>query len=281
MKPKVSVIIPSLDGYREGNLPRLLDQIEAQTFKDLEVILIKGIRPNGKARNIGAKKAKGEIIVCIDDDVTLGNEKVIEILVKCLEQDRTVGLIGASNRLPENSSRFQRRCAKEIPRSSTQIFNKVADGDFVDHKCLALYKELYFKIGMENENLVRGTDPDLRLRIREAGYRVALAPLCWIYHPMPKNLVKFVKMYFRNGAGSAWVFTHFPEFAIHDAEDHLTPFKPKTTFTYRIMWSFWEMFKALVTFKFFYFIARISYAFGYLMGYVFGWPGMNWRPQKL
>jgi hypothetical protein len=32
--PRVSIIIPSFDGYRGGLLPRLLEDLEKQTFSD-------------------------------------------------------------------------------------------------------------------------------------------------------------------------------------------------------------------------------------------------------
>ncbi len=132
MAPKASVIIPSLDGYRDGNVPRLISQLENQTFRDLEVILIKGVRPNGNARNAGAKKAIGEILISIDDDVTLGHEKVIENLVRHLESDDTIGLLGISKLIPKDSNRFQRRCAKEIPRSTSPIYDELTEGDLVE-----------------------------------------------------------------------------------------------------------------------------------------------------
>ena len=60
--PKVSIIIPSLDGSREGNVSRLVEDIRKQSFQDYELILVKGESPNGHARNVGVRKAKGEIL---------------------------------------------------------------------------------------------------------------------------------------------------------------------------------------------------------------------------
>ena len=38
-KPKVSVIIPSLDGFRDGNVEKLISDIKSQSFKSVEIIL--------------------------------------------------------------------------------------------------------------------------------------------------------------------------------------------------------------------------------------------------
>ena len=274
--PKVSIIIPSLDGYRDGNVPRLISQLKNQTFRNLEIIIIKGVRPNGKARNVGAKKAKGEILISIDDDVTMGHNRVIENLVRYLESDENIGLLGISKLIPKDSNWVQRRCAKEIPRSTSPIYDELTEGDLVDHMCIAIRKDLYFEVGMENENLIRGTDPDLRYRIRQAGYKVAIAPNSWGYHPLPKTLGKLLKMFFQNGIGSSWVQRHYPELAFHDSENHTTPFRPKTSLPFRIMTFLLNLLKSIIRGHLFYFFSRIIYAMGLSYGVLSGKSGDPW-----
>ena len=84
-EPAISVVIPSRDGTRGGNVDRLLDNLRSQTRQDFEVILAIGFSPNGHARNQGVKPARGKYLVCIDDDVTLGHERVLENLIKPFE----------------------------------------------------------------------------------------------------------------------------------------------------------------------------------------------------
>jgi len=276
MTPKASIIIPSLDGYRDGNVPRLISQLKNQTFRNFEIIIIKVFRPNGKARNVGAKKAKGEILISIDDDVTIGHERVIENLVRYLESDESIGLLGISKLVPKDSNWFQRRCAKEIPRSTSPIYDELIEGDLVDHMCIAIRRDLYFKVGMENENLIRGTDPDLRYRIGQAGYKVAIAPNSWGYHPMPKTLGKLLKMFFQNGMGSSWVQRHYPELAFHDSEDHTSHFRPKTSLPFRILTSLLDILESIVRGHLFYFFSRISYAMGFAYGGFSGKSGDPW-----
>lgn len=279
--PEVSVIIPSLDGYRDGNVPRLVKQIKDQTFKNTEIIIIKGVRPNGKARNKGVEKAKGQILICIDDDVTIGHNRVIQNLVKCLKSDKNIGLLGISKLIPDDSNWFQRRCAKEIPRSTSPIYDELAEGDLVDHMCIAIWKDLYFQVGMENENLIRGTDPDLRHRVRISGYKIAIAPESWGYHPMPKNLRKLLTMFFRNGMGSFWVQRYYPDFAIHDSKDHTTAFKAQTPLQYRVLASLLNLLKCIVRCHFFYFAARTSYAMGFAYGVFSGKSGDPWFDRDI
>lgn len=278
--PEVSVIIPSLDGYRDGNVPRLIRQIKDQTFKDTEIIVIKGVRPNGKARNDGAKKAKGQFLICIDDDVTIGHNRVIENLVRYLKSDKSIGLLGISKLIPRDSNWFQRRCAKEIPRATSPIYDQLTEGDLVDHMCIAIRKDLYFGLGMENENIIRGTDPDLRHRIRSRGYKIAIIPKAWGYHPMPKNLRKLLTMFFRNGMGSFWVQKHYPELAFNDSDDHATPFKERTSLSYRIRSSFLNLFKDFIRCHWIYFAARASYSLGFAYAIISGKSGDPWYDRE-
>jgi len=278
--PKVTVLVPSLDGYRGGNVPFLINQLKNQTFKDLEVVVVRGVLPNGRARNEGARMARGEFLVSIDDDVTLGHDRVIENLVRCLESDQSLGLLGISKLIPENSSWFQRRIAIEIPRSVSPVYDRLTDGDLVDHVCHAIRRDLFFRIGMENENIVRGTDPDLRYRLKKAGYRVAICPDSWGYHPVPRTFSKLLRMSFYSGMGSAWVQRHYPEYAIHDSEEHTAVFQEKTTLPYRMRYSVVRLVKCLMKGHFFYAAARISYAMGYLYSLWTGKSGDAWFDRK-
>ncbi len=91
MSPLVSVIIPTLN--EENSLPKLLNCLQKQTFKNFEVIIsdagskdktreiaensgakiVEGGLP-GIGRNNGAKIAKGSILVFIDSDVSFEND---------------------------------------------------------------------------------------------------------------------------------------------------------------------------------------------------------------
>lgn len=206
--PMVSVIIPSIRGG--SNLSRLLDEIDKQTFKDLETLVIKGVSPNGRARNEGVRKARGKYLVFVDDDVALGHERVIANLISPLVQDSSIGMTGASVLLPENPNWLQRSFANfrgwEFP-----VVKEIVDSNSAQHSCCALSKEVYTSGGWESDDLITGTDNDLRRRLHSLGYRVVVVPDTWVYHQTEDTLPSITKKLFKMGMGSAYALKVHPE----------------------------------------------------------------------
>ena len=265
--PRVSVVIPSLDGKREGNLSRLIEDFKKQTFKSLEVIVIKNVSPQGRAINMGAVEARGEILLIADDDSRIDNPSVIENFLKALDGDPTVGMVGASILVPPDANWLQKKAAAEFPRFGMKVVEKTTESDMACHGCCAIPKKIFEEVGGERENIVRGLDPDLRFRLRQKGYRTVLAANTWVYHPLPGTLGKLLKTFFRNGMGSAYCFKKQPGL-VYDTDEilELKAFQPKTTFLQRIFRFPIRIMKAIVECKFLRALGYIVYAAGFLYG---------------
>ncbi|MFA6599660.1 MAG: glycosyltransferase [Candidatus Omnitrophota bacterium] len=266
---KASVIIPFFYAEREKNLEGLIEDLKSQTFKDIEVIISSGISPQGRAINQGAKVARGNIFIVLDDDSRIGHSKVIENFVRIIEEDPSCAMVGASILTPEHANRFQKMTAKQFPRFNMPIVKELTDSDLPCHGCAAFRKDVFVSVGMERENIIRGLDPDFRVRIRKAGYRVVLAPDTWAYHPLPPTLSKFIRMFIRNGYGSAYAQVHHPEIN-YDTDENIEEkgFVPKRPFIYRIFRFPVRLLKSLVTFQWIRFLGYTVYLIGYIQGYV-------------
>ncbi len=267
--PRVSVIIPSLDGYRNGCVPRLLASLERQTFRDYEILVIRGVSPQGKAINQGAAQARGDILLILDDDSTLADETVVEKLVNALDADPAIGMAGASIVPAPDATPFQLRAAKQFPRFQTPVVNEVTDSDLACHGCCALPARLFAAVGGEREDLLRGLDPDLRVRLRAAGYRVVLVPQARIHHPMPAGWRALLKTFFRNGFGSAYAQKFHPE-SVFETDEHLEDrtFRPRRPFAYRMARFPLRLLKALGQGRLLRFSAYCAYAAGYAWGLI-------------
>lgn len=270
--PRLSVIIPSWDGHRDGCVPRLLESVHRQSYTDFEVIVIKGVSPQGKAINQGAAQASGEVLMILDDDSLLADDDVFARLMQTLDDDESIGMAGASIVIFPNSNDFQKKAALQFPRFHTPVVNSVTDSDFACHGCCAIPRRIFDAVGGEREDLIRGLDPDLRVRIREAGFRVVLAPQTRIYHPLPASWGKLLRIFFRNGFGSAYAykFQRGSVFETHESL-HEAGFQPRTTLPFRIVRYPLRLLKALVDFQFMRLGAYCSYALGY------GWGALTAR----
>ena len=265
--PRLSVIIPSWDGHRDGCVPRLLESVGRQSFADFEVIVIKGVSPQGKAINQGAAQARGEVLMILDDDSLLTDDDVFARIIQTLDDDEKIGMAGASIVIFPDSNDFQKKAALQFPRFHTPVVDTVTDSDLACHGCCAIPRRIFDDVGGEREDLLRGLDPDLRVRIREAGYRVVLAPQARIYHPLPSDWTKLLRIFFRNGFGSAYAYK-FQRASVFETHEvlHDEAFQPRTTLIYRLGRYPLRLLKALGEGQFMRFGAYCSYALGYGWG---------------
>ncbi len=262
----VSVIIIS---RAKDDLSGLLRDIETQQLScQTEVITIIGIAPPGKARNEGAKKAKGEILAFLDSDIRLGDDLYLANLVKALAVDPAPGAACASLRLPPQTSAFQKCYAREIAHNETPVVDVMTEVYVVPSACFAIQAEVFTKLGGFNEAMIRGEDSELTARIRKAGYRTVLAPQTWCLHPCPDNFWQLARTNIRNGAGVAFVDTRYPQLNsdIHPAG--ITHYSAPKTRPERALRFFRTGIKAFSQGKILLVSAKFYYALGYSYGLV-------------
>src|SRR5215212_8285955 len=107
--PRVSIIIPT----RDGAIAKLKASLDAQTFRDYELIVIKGVSPAARARNQGVRQASANLFLFIDDDAFCGAPDMLERLVAVADEHPDLAVIGTAKILPPDVSSLQRRIAHE------------------------------------------------------------------------------------------------------------------------------------------------------------------------
>jgi len=213
--PYIAVVVPNM---RE-EVDELVRRLNRQSWPPDEIQVIRGISPNGRARNMGVsaarplnKKPSDFILIFIDDDALPGNGTLIEALVKPLlsEQGRKIGVTGAARVLPPSANWFQRRVAAEIPRTINPIpselveTNPPLDGyghSLITTTCCATWYSIYESVGGFSDDLVSGVDTDFFYRIRQCGYRFTMVPDEYVEHPAPKNVRALIRKYYWYGVG--------------------------------------------------------------------------------
>ncbi len=224
MRADVSVVIPTWGEARAANVEALLDDLRCQTLKPVQVEVVRNVAPNGRARNLGAERTTGEIVVFLDDDVRLGHERILESLANALQQS-AFGLVGTSQVLPPDSSPFERTVARQLSRSQSPIVTTYVDSDMVTTQCCAVRRDVFTRLGGFHEGLLRGVDPEFRYRVREAGMRIVVIPNAWHYHPAPASIRALTRQAFRDGYSSSQVFQQHPEAVIFNPEGHVSDFQ--------------------------------------------------------
>lgn len=261
--PDVAVIIPSGDATRDESLQGLLQDLREQTLVPAEIEVVRGVSPNGKARNTGVSRTKSAYLVFLDDDVRLGSRDVLEKLIAPLE-DAGIGLTGTSQQLPANSSPFQKGCAEQISRSQSPVVSQLTDSDMVTTQCCATRRDVLQRLGGFHDRILRGVDPELRHRYRQAGLRIVIVPQAWHYHPMPSTWKALWKMAYRNGYSSAFAQKHFPETVLFNPEGHVDRFEARPSFVSRVTRRLTGLLLAALRGHWGGLVYDLAYAWGYL-----------------
>ena len=266
--PRISVIIPTADGYRNGLFPALLKQLSEQTFQGFEIIIIKGDSRQGRAINTGADIARGQYLLTLDDDTRLASKDAFEKLARIMEDDVSIGMAGGINVIPDDAPLFIRRAMREIPRRTTPPVEEVTDSDLAEHPLLIIRKEVFIRVGGENELIPRGLDPYLRQEFRKAGYRVVVVPGVTYSHSPPTTLPKLIKQFYRNGKQAAFCNRFYPQWVFETPDNHVKDFLERRPFVYRAARYVVNMVRKSFRGHWVYLTVSFAYAVGYMWGYV-------------
>jgi len=155
------------------------------------------------ARNLGIRRAKGEILAFTDSDCIVPRGWLKRIS-NYFEKNSEVSAIGGSL-IARSSNRFITNCEGMI-------------SDCIGHKAkiatpnAAFRKNCIGKAGLFNESMVSGEDPDLVWNIEKAGFKVVfLKGLPVVHHYYRSTFSNFVKHHIWYGLGRVLLAKRHPE----------------------------------------------------------------------
>jgi glycosyltransferase involved in cell wall biosynthesis len=157
----VSIIIPVWGAYTKY-LDECLEDVEKQTYNNIEIIVVDTETTLPRARNVGIEKAKGEYIVCLDVDDKL-DPTYIE---KCLEEDDDI--VGTLWQEFGDSNTINDPQIIHPKHNDFLQFNRIV--------CSAMFKrEIWEEIGGYDETMTDGLeDWDFWLRATKVPYFVTI-----------------------------------------------------------------------------------------------------------
>ncbi|MDD5693090.1 MAG: glycosyltransferase family 2 protein [Patescibacteria group bacterium] len=144
-----------------------------------------------KGNNIGAKKAKGNLLIFLNNDTEV-QENWLEPIIKIFDHDEKVGAVGVKLLFPEGLVQHAGVVLSEdhIPRNLYRgeeavksYVNKQREFKAVTAACIAVKKEVFEQIGGFDEEYLNGLeDVDLCLRIKKNGYKIFYTPESTVIH---------------------------------------------------------------------------------------------------
>ena len=261
-QPILSVVIPTVDAYRDGYLPALLAQIDSQDFLDFELIVVRGDPRQGRAINIGAALAQGKYILTLDDDTSLPDPQTFSKLVAVMEAHLEIGIAGGNSVIPTDTSHFVRRVMRQIPRRSWKPVQAITDSDLAEHPCMIMHSEAFKSVGGENELIPRGLDPYLREEFRKLGKKVVVVPGVIYHHLPPDNMKKLLRQFYRNGRQAAYTNRHYPQWIFETPSVHGS-FRTQMPLALRFFRFPLRLLHALITGKPIWLLCEFTYALGF------------------
>ena len=237
--PYISVIIPMRN--EEEYVEKCIRSLINQDYPDnlYEILVVDGISNDNSKRitqslakkrsnillfenadyltsyglNIGIRKSRGEIIIILGAHSFVENDfirKNVELLKK---MDGIDCLGGPIDTLGETQSAKAISLAMSSPFGvGDALFRYTEKEGYVDTVAFGAYKrEIFEKIGLFDEALVRNQDDEFNYRLRKAGGRIYITPQIRSFYYSRATLRNLWNQYFQYGFWKTRVFQKHPK----------------------------------------------------------------------
>jgi glycosyltransferase involved in cell wall biosynthesis len=198
-KDKIEVLV--IDGMSEDGTREV---IKNHIMKETGIIMLDNLdRIVPTALNIGVKKAQGDVIIRMDAHSVYEREYISKC-VKYLQKFKSDNIGGIWVTKPGSDSLVARSIALALshPFGAGNAYYRIGTNEpkYVDTVPGGCYKrEVFKKIGLFDEDLIRNQDDEFNLRLIKNGGKILLVPEIVSYYYARDSLSKLSKMYFQYG----------------------------------------------------------------------------------
>jgi len=205
-------IIVVLDGCTDSTY-EVLKKFETK----IKIIVLEKNHGPSEARNIGAKKSKGEIILFTDSDCT-ADKNWIKETVRAFKMINIECIAGKTN----NNFKCDTFFEKYLYTSKSILFDfhfyKDDKIDVIDKAMpacnLSFKKDIFLKIGGFKKEYLFGEDDEICIRLLDSGYHIGYAPNALVINSCNKHISSFnyfLKKRIKYGIGWAWIAMNYPK----------------------------------------------------------------------
>lgn len=198
-KDKLEVLV--MDGASEDNTKKIVGQYSQ---KHSFIKLFNNPRKfTPFAMNIGIINSKGDIIMKMDAHAIYRKDYVSKCQ-KYLNDYKADGVGGIIISRPKKNTIVNKAIAlclsSKFGAGNSYFKTGVKEPRWVDAVGFGCFrKEIFDKVGLYNENLIRSQDMELNMRIKKAGGKILLAPDIVSYYYPKSTLKDFLKHNFNDG----------------------------------------------------------------------------------
>ena len=221
----LSIIIPTFQAAQF--LPELLSRLYDQTVKSIEVILVdsgstdgtadfaasKGCKVisiahdafrHGRARNLGARAARGEILVFLTQDALPIGPDFLDNLTIPLRNGVAVAATARQVAYPqanplEQFARHFNYPSQPFVRTLDDINTLGIKAYFFSNTASAVWQDIFWRVGGFNEEVIVNEDMFLCSVLLHAGFSVAYQAQASVFHSHEYSLFRIFQRYFDIG----------------------------------------------------------------------------------
>jgi len=221
--PKENLEILVIDGMSEDRTRQIVDEYVKQYSFIKLLDNPKMIAPS--ALNIGIENAKGEVIVVMCAHATYEKDYISKC-VEYMKKYEVDNVGGKMMTISENDGLVSKAIVLVLSYrfgvGDSYFRIGIKEPKFVDTVPFGCYKkEVFEKIGLFNENLVRNQDIEFNLRLKKASGKILLVPDIVSYYYARSNLKSLFMQNFGNGL---WVIYSNRFAKAPFSRRHLIPF---------------------------------------------------------
>ena len=252
-----------VDGMSDDGTYELLQELQ----KDHDFKLLRNEKKNAAAgRNIGIKEARGEAIAFIDGDAVAAEDWLKNI--KRAFEESGAAAVGGPDLVPADSGYKERviayvmtsplaRGGKLNPSTQHTMMDKKRYVEHIPTCNLCIKKEIFEKVGLFDENFVKGQDLELNFRIRSAGYRIFYSPSIKVVHYRKRHIRHFARQIYKWAKAKVAVIK---KHGFHGITSHIYLWPAYALIAFFLLLSFCLMFNLMQLFSLLLFLALLFYS---------------------